>query len=86
MSEITWYLSFSDWLTSLSIMPSKSTYAVRREGVRDWVEKRKGLTSTDGQLQDSHGAVKSSMGDTVSEIVITVWSPVGPGNLRGTTL
>ena len=30
ISEITWYLSFSDWLISLSIMLSRSIYAVTK--------------------------------------------------------
>ena len=30
MNEIIWYLSFSDWLISLSMMPSRSIHAVTK--------------------------------------------------------
>ena len=44
----------------------------RREELEDWVKKVKGLRSRDWQLQNSHGDVKSNMGNVVSNIVITV--------------
>ena len=37
-----------------------------------WVEKMKGLRSTNWQLQNSHGDVKYSIGNIVNNIVITV--------------
>ena len=40
-------------------------------GAGGLVKKVKGLRSTDRQLQNSHGAVKCSRGNTVSNIVIT---------------
>ena len=46
----------------------------RWEGVRRWVETVKGLRSTNWLLQNSHGNVKYSIGDTVNNIVITVVS------------
>lgn len=43
----------------------------RKEGV-EGVEKVKGLRSTDAELQNSHGDVKSSIGNRVNK-VITVY-------------
>ena len=47
-------------------------------GLEAWVEKVQGLGSTDWQLQNSHRAVKYSVGNTP----IYVWYQVGTGNIR----
>ena len=39
----------------------------------DWVEKVKGLSSTDWQSQNSHGDIKSSMRNIIKYIVITMY-------------
>ena len=41
MSEIIWYLSFSDWLISLSIMFCKSIHAVAKGKAKETINKMK---------------------------------------------
>ena len=42
-------------------------------GLKRWVEKVKGLRSTNWQSQNSHGHVKYSLGSIASNIVITMF-------------
>ena len=48
----------------------------------DWEKKVKGLRSTDWQLQNSHGGIKYSTGNTVNNIVTNVLYSVAPKVLR----
>ena len=41
--------------------------------MEDWVKEVNGLRSTNWQLQNSHGDVKYSIENIVSNVVITVW-------------
>ena len=45
----------------------------RGEGLEAWVKKVKGLRSTDWQLQNGHGEVTFSTGNTVNSIVVTMY-------------
>ena len=45
----------------------------RGRGLGVWVKKVKGLRSTDWQLQNSHGDVKYSIGNTVSNSLIPMY-------------
>ena len=45
--------------------------------MREWVKKVKGLRSTGWELQTSHGDVKFSIGNIVSNIVMTIMVPGG---------
>ena len=42
-------------------------------GLGRWVKKVKGLRSADGLLQNGHGDVKYSIGNTVNNILITTY-------------
>ena len=43
------------------------------EGLEGWVKKVRGLRSTNWLLQNSHGDEKYSMGNTVNNILITMY-------------
>ena len=57
------------------LIDTESIFTVARwEGCwGGWVKKVKGLRSTDWQLQNSHGDVKYSIGNTVSNSLIPMY-------------
>ena len=55
-------------------------------GLGGRVRKVKGLGSTHWSLRNSHGDVKYSIGNTVSNIIITVWCASWALELSGETL
>ena len=53
------------------------------EGWRGWMEKVKGLRSTNWQLQNRHRDTKRSIGNRVNNTVITMYNARGVLHLLG---